>query len=516
MESKITERTKLIEMYDLIKIQEPTLLFGHNQAVEDPRDGLTLFGPLDKGKPYGIRAGVIGTIDGIRRFKNWVGRIQEPIGNDPASIARPPFPGFEAVYRIPWNSDPVISLQISEDELYSCLHLDDKYLRVYKTVELFSDRIIETIREEDAAVDLWFVIIPDDVYRYCRPLSFVEATLRIEAKDRMNPTQAKKLQSAPSLFEQDNKDSVPYYYEVNFHNQLKARLLESGALTQILRESTIAHNEILNSRGNPTRNLDALQSAIAWHISNAAFYKVGGRPWKIGSIRDGVCYVGLVFKQDEKNDDPRASCCAAQMFLDSGDGIVFKGAVGPWHTPGRGDFHLSRRAAKELVSMAVKSYERTTGSLPKELFLHGRVRFNDEEWDGFKDGIDETTNLVGVRIREEKDIKLYRNGEHPVLRGLAYVRDERTAFLWTRGYTPRLKTYPGREVPKPLLIDVCRGTVPIETVLNDVMALTKLNYNACVFSDGEPVTIKFADAVGEILTAGPISSIPPLPFRHYI
>ncbi len=40
------------------------------------------------------------------------------------------------------------------------------------------------------------------------------------------------------------------------------------------------------------------------------------------------------------------------------------------------------------------------------------------------------------------------------------------------------------------------------------MALTKLNHNACVFGDGAPVTPKFADAVGEILS--------PLPFKHYI
>ena len=81
---------------------------------------------------------------------------------------------------------------------------------------------------------------------------------------------------------------------------------------------------------------------------------------------------------------------------------------------------------------------------------------------------------------------------------------------------PRLRTYPGREVPNPLVIDVCRGKVEIETVLADILALTKLNYNACVLADGQPVTLKFADAVGEILTAGPLAKIPPLPFRYYI
>ncbi len=505
----------------LKKFPEPTLLFYYSQEMEDPRDGLTLFGPLDEGKPYGIRSGVIGTKDGIRRFKNWVERIQGPIFNDPPDRARPPFPGFEVIFRIPWDPQPRLEIPISEEELNRYIFLDDKHQRVYKTVEVYASKIIETIRQEESRVDIWFVIVPEEVYKYCRPKSQVESSLQIQADSKMSIKYAQTLQSQPSIFPEDNIAAIPYHYEVNFHNQLKARLLKYDVPTQIIRESTIAHNEFLNRFNKPKRNLDVSQSAIAWHISTAVFYKAGGRPWKIGKIRNGVCYIGLVFKQDEKHPDPRSSCCAAQMFLDSGDGVVFKGAVGPWYSPGRGDFHLSRDAAKELVTLAVKSYKEKKGEPPKELFLHGKVRFNNEEWKGFQEAVDSSTKLVGVRIRDERDLKLYRKGRYPVLRGLAYICDERTAYLWTKGFTPRLQNYPGREVPKPLLIDVCRGEVQIETVLNDIMALTKLNYNACVFADGQPVTLKFADAVGEILTAGPLNNgpldkIPPLPFKYYI
>ncbi|MGH9762319.1 MAG: hypothetical protein ACREDR_25835 [Blastocatellia bacterium] len=387
-------------------------------------------------------------------------------------------------------------------------------------MEAYSSGIIEAIREEGAEVDVWFVIVPDAVYKYCRPKSVVEAGLRVEADAKMPVKLARNAQFEPLLFPEANLESVPYQFEVNFHNQLKARLLEHKALTQIIRESTIAHRDFTNRFGEPIRKLDVMESAIAWSISTAAFYKAGGRPWKIGSIRDGVCYIGLVFKRDERTTDPRSACCAAQMFLDSGDGVVFKGAVGPWLTPGQGDFHLSRKAAKEVVALALKSYMKPhrgePRDPPKELFLHGKVRFNDEEWAGFREAVDSSTNLVGVRIHYESNLKLFRKENHPVLRGLAYVRDDRTAYLWTKGFVPRLQTYPGREVPNPLLIDVCRGTAGIETILNDIMALTKLNYNTCIFADGQPVTLKFANAVGEILTAGPIKEVPPLPFKHYI
>jgi hypothetical protein len=79
-----------------------------------------------------------------------------------------------------------------------------------------------------------------------------------------------------------------------------------------------------------------------------------------------------------------------------------------------------------------------------------------------------------------------------------------------------LQTYPGREVPNALSIEVCRGEADLHVVLRDIMALTKLNYNACNFADGRPITLKFSNAVGEILTAGPHKKEPPLPFRHYI
>jgi hypothetical protein len=83
--------------------------------------------------------------------------------------------------------------------------------------------------------------------------------------------------------------------------------------------------------------------------------------------------------------------------------------------------------------------------------------FTDEEWDGFRSSVSRNdTNLIGVRIRDDADLRLFRLGSHPVLRGTAYIRNETSAYLWTRGFAPRLETYVGREVPRPLRIDVMR------------------------------------------------------------
>jgi hypothetical protein len=105
----------------------------------------------------------------------------------------------------------------------------------------------------------------------------------------------------------------------------------------------------------------------------------------------------------------------------------------------------------------------------------------------------------------------------PVLRGTAVTMSKREGYLWTTGYTPRLRTYPGFETPKPLLVEITRGEDDLVKVMGDVLGLTKINYNDCDFATGQPVTLKFADRVGEILTASPRGmEAPPMPFRFYI
>lgn len=55
-----------------------------------------------------------------------------------------------------------------------------------------------------------------------------------------------------------------------------------------------------------------------------------------------------------------------------------------------------------------------------------------------------------------------------------------------------------------------------EASTKDISALTKLNYNACIYADGVPVTLRFADKIGEILTASTDIKVPPIAFKYYI
>jgi hypothetical protein len=498
---------------NLVPFREPRLRFGHAQILEDPKDGLMLFGPPER--PLGLQYGVIGTSEGIRQFEAWVARIQKGIPADAGVSSSVMFPGFEAIFRAPLPAKARVKLSVDPAVLDTTVKLSDPHQRVFDTVDLFANPIHRFVKEEDPKIALWFVVIPEQVWKLCRPQSTLNKREGVLAEHHMSHSRAIELLQAPDLFEETNLAAEKHLYENHFHNQLKAKLLECEAVTQIIRQTTIAPNEFLNARGKPTRKLQD-EATVAWNLTTAIYYKAGAKPWSLADIRDGVCYIGLVFKRTNNPTDNSEACCGAQMFLHTGEGIVFKGAVGAWGSDKIGEFHLSKEKAADIVQRCLDSYAAWHGKSPTEVFIHGRTRFNSVEIEGFRSVLPEGTALTGIQITKPNDLKLYREGRRPILRGLALHMDERNALFWTMGYVPKLGTYPGREVPTPLKIKIVFGETKLDQVLADILALTKLNFNACIFADGLPVTLRFADDIGEILTAIPEVGSKPLPFRHYI
>ncbi len=501
----------------LRQLPEPMLSFGYQQRLEHPKDGLFLFGPLGgNSHPAEMRIGVIGTAAGLNCFRTWSQRIRGHIPSANANVAHhASWPGFEAVFETRWPERPMTEITVDADELASAIRIENRHEAIAKAVNLFEAPIRRYLRHEEAPPTLWFVVIPEEVHRFGRPKSTVPREERVTGDAYLGRKAGKKVLEMGSLFPEDREAAEIYRYELNFHHQLKAKLLDEKAVIQIVRDTTLTPEAFVDDKGRQQRTTQD-PATIAWNLCTTAFFKASGRPWRLADVRPGVCYVGLVFKKDDTALGGANACCGAQMFLDSGDGVVFRGAVGPWYSEADRSFHLTREKAAELMTLVVDAYRDLHGHSPSELFIHGKARFSDEEWAGFASAVPHETQLIGVRIRPTSELKLFRLGKKPVQRGTAYLATDRLGYLWTKGFIPRLATYPGWEVPNPLLIEIHRGEADLERVMGDVLGLTKINFNACVFADGLPVTLKFADAVGDILTAAPVGDLPPLPFRHYI
>lgn len=504
----------------LLWLDEPLLSFGHDQALEHPKDGLLLYGPYRNPLRGGqLRIGLISTNEGAGRYQTWSEQISKPIApRKPGDPNHTVFPGFQAVFGVGWPEQPTVSLVVDSAALSHAIHIEDRHQAIYKAVSLYSEAIAKYLRERsETSVDLWIAVVPEDVYRLGRPKSSVPKEERQQAEQIMNKKVAFRLLRNPGLFPEDNAAAEAYAYELNFHNQLKARLLPHKAAVQVIRETTLTPDDFKKANGMPLRQLQD-PATLAWNIATTAFFKAGGQPWKLTAPRARVCYVGVVFKRDTTGPTENHACCGAQMFLDSGDGVVFRGALGPWYTPDTKSFHLGENDARDLMAIIVEAYKSLhDGLAPLELFVHGKTRFSAAEAAGFRAAVPADCKVVCVRIRDEFGLKLYRRAATNIARGNAWAVTPRLGYLWTKGFTPRLQTYPGREVPNPLTVEIVDGSAEIEQVMRDVLALTKLNYNACIYADGQPVTLRFADAVGEILTAGPTAKdVPPLPFRYYI
>ena len=506
-------------------IPEPQLKFGFEQKLQYPRDGLYLYGPTSSATPISeIRYGVIGTAQGVQRFQAWSRMVSGFIGiPQPTARSREiqpqhvPFPGFEQAFGAKWNVKPAETISnIDSTRLCTVLKISNRHEAIKSSVDMYVEPLIATQNRLENPPSFWFVVIPEEVYELGRPQSRVGATDQAQGQVMVSARRARYLGSQPTLFGVEEKHAEIYKYATHFRRQLKARLLQDRIVTQIVRETTLAPQDFRTKAGFPRRRLED-PATVAWKLCTGAYYKAGGRPWQLADVRPGVCYVGLVYKRTSQHNDSRHACCAAQMFLSDGDGVVFRGALGPWYSPENKQYHLDLPSARSLIGMVGAEYRRLHRESPAELFIHAKSAFSKEEWKGFEQGCPIGTRLVGVQIRDARDdLKLFRTGKYPVIRGTAVLLDERNAFLWTAGYVPRLDTYMGPETPNPIQVKVQRGRCDLERVLFDVLGLTKINFNSCLFNDRLPVTIKFADAVGDVLVSAPVTGEPKLPFKFYI
>ena len=382
---------------------------------------------------------------------------------------------------------------------------------------MFAAAIRNHMRTEERQPDLWLVVVPDVVFRYGRPKVGLPPKVERTVSTMISAKAAKRVLEDGDLFPEIVDEAETYLFSSNFHHQLKAELLQDKIALQLALESTLMDRAIADPKAQRRRGLQD-EATVAWNFATTLYFKMDAKPWALADVRPGVCYVGLVFKRNPSPTAAGEACCAAQMFLNSGDGLVFRGALGPWYSEKTREYHLSSKAAKSLMTSVVEGYKDKHGHYPVQLFIHGRHTFNDEEWTGFASAVPNETQLIGVRIQSQDDVRLFRpHASTPVLRGTALLVTNRTGLLWTLGYVPRLASYQGFETPKPLSVEITHGEGNLRQVLADVLALTKLNYNACDFASGLPVTLKFADRVGEILMASPrTASAPPLPFRYYI
>jgi hypothetical protein len=482
-------------MNNVTVFDEPQLEFASGGQLEHPCDGLTLFGPADSEgieKPQELSYGVIGTKNGVAAFRDFARAMARSIltGNYLDEAVWPHFPGFEGAFHARLPVEPAWATELDTLELKDAATERDDHKRVFSVTSFYLNRITE-VKKPGKPLHFIAVIVPDFVFANCRPVSRFQGGHGQRLSKREQRMRALML----DLFE--SYDPQQYSWSLDFRCQLKARMMALEVPIQIIRESTL-RLPAAERRGGGGRQLTPL-SDRAWNLSSALYYKSGGKPWRLNGIRDGVCYVGLSFKDMETAN---TSLSAAQMFLNDGDGLVIPGEEGNWAVGKKGEYHLNKESASRLLTDVLKAYKSLHRPKLEEIFLHTRSRLSAEEIEGYQEACPKGVKLTAVRVATERlGLRLFRAGLQPVLRGTFWQISDRRGFLWASGFKPRLRTYDGFSVPLPLLIDIQHGDADITRIAKDIFALTKLNYNCCRLGDNQPVTTHFAKNVGEILVS---------------
>lgn len=95
--------------------------------------------------------------------------------------------------------------------------------------------------------------------------------------------------------------------------------------------------------------------------------------------------------------------------------------------------------------------------------------------------------------------RLFREGTYPPLRGTFLTTQAGNGLLYLKGSVNFFETYPGTYVPRPLELATCRAEAPVEQLAREMLSLSKLNWNNTQFDGGEPITVRAARRVGDIL-----------------
>jgi hypothetical protein len=239
---------------------------------------------------------------------------------------------------------------------------------------------------------------------------------------------------------------------------------------------------------------------VAWNIVVGMLYKCQrGHPWKLTHLEENTCYVGISFFNEKGKETRRASL--AQIFLDSGESFVLRGESFNWTNKKHPNSpHLSRDDAYSLMCYVLEHYRSIRGQYPNRIVIHKSSNFWDEELEGFQEATKTIPKKDFITILNS-NLKLFTQGQYPILRGtLLSLKDDTMGFLFSTGFVPSLKTYPGFSVPKALEIKPFNLDTSLVQVCKEILSFTKLDWNNTFVYLRMPVTIHISRKVGQVMS----------------
>jgi hypothetical protein len=457
-------------------IDEPELEFGAGRHI-DIRFGLMNYGPLDLGEsstPKKINVGIVGTSETVDDLAAWLEKCRNGIAakssNQPNLFVK--FPGFREDNVL--NTTIVLNQQlqraVANREFDRLAGLGGSPLAVQRAVEVFLDEIKALSEKRLANVILCAI-----------PMSLLKQQGEaVDISDAEAPTHEQPV--------------------LDFHHLLKAKAMEHGVPIQLILPMTWDETKRLPQKARNLRLRSSQDEATrAWNLHVAMYYKSGGIPWRLPRASTALtsCHVGISFY--ESLDKARLLTSVAQVFNERGEGTIVRGGPAKLGKDDRQP-HLSEIGAHDIFLFALKAYRGEHRTLPARIVIHKSSSFSNDELSGFRTA----SESLGIELLElltlsNRETRLFRKGAYPPLRGTLLSLSDTEHVFYTRGSVDFYQTYPGLYAPLTLGIKIAKGEHSPHFLAEEILALTKMNWNKTQFDGFEPITLHAARQVGRIL-----------------
>lgn len=455
-------------------LEEPLLRFCEGTA-HDPAAGLTTFGPFTLSRP-GVhpsicRVAVVGAAESAEAARSWLLSCADGVDGEGAY---PTFPGCTAEkgFFVELTVDVPEETLLTRKERQAVKALAEPRARFEAALALL-DAKLRWLASQDRRPDYVVLALPEDFVALCEVVDYFEGRQPVHR---------------------------------DLRRAIKAMAMRHRLATQLLRERTVRGGKGVDHR-----------SRCAWNFFTAMYFKLGGMPWAPVGLPADTLYVGVSFYRPLGVTN-RLQTSVARAFNGRGDALVLRGEEFPWEpTRENPSPHLDGARAERLMRMVLERYaDETMGPAPRRVVVHKSSRFTPEEAEGFQSGMGPVRVSDLVAITPNSSVRLLRAGSYPPLRGTHFRLGE-IDFLYTTGYLPQLEAFPHGHVPSPLQIaDHHGGDTPTTRLLEELLILTKMNWNSANFGGLLPITLRSTRLVGEILREVPASETPLPNFKYYV
>jgi len=432
----------------LIAFNEPEISFGRGQerSTIDPVQGLITYHPLDYNNTTRtikneIKLAIIGKREDRDAIMIKIGQLNQ---THKATRIYREYPGFENVYCIKISVDADLCQYFDSGDVDNIITSPEPLNGI---VDLYSTKI-DLLDEKR---------IPYTLLLLCLPQEF------------------------ESFFFAENQD---------LRAMLKAKCIGKNKYSQFL---TYLY-------ATPPDMCDFL-----WNLSLGIYVSGGGVPWELTRHYSGISFIGITFGIKRGRDRQDILVGIAEIFNEYGESVSIR-AINDSFTSDKG-LHLSRDKMRSLMTNIIKDYIERTGMSPTNLVIHKTSDYLNDEIEGILDCIDETTKVDLIYLKANTTLQLYpEKGEQkagfPPCRGTFWKITDRTGLLYTTGYIDRFGTFPGQGTPRPKEIIKSYGEANIENIAEQILALTKMNWNTARYMVSEPVTMEYARKIISITKVG--------------